>query len=83
MFRLKLRIEIALLGKEVGESSSEGYIAKLVAYTEWIQYLSELVKNKSLRQQVHKVNAKEISVRACIGSKIDTIIHSIISGIFP
>jgi len=57
---LTLCIEIAHLRKEVGENISEGYIAKLVAYTEWIQYLSELVKNKSRRQQVHKLDAEEI-----------------------
>ncbi len=57
---LTLRIEIAHLRKEVGENTSEGYIAKLVAYTEWIQYLSELVKNKSRCQQVNKLKAEEI-----------------------
>lgn len=47
---LTLKIEIAKLKLQVGEQVASGYIARLVAYVDWIQYLEDLIKIRAKRK---------------------------------
>jgi hypothetical protein len=44
---LTLKIEIATLRQGVGEHVAKGYIARLIAYVDWVQYLEDIIKDRS------------------------------------
>lgn len=44
---LTLKIEIARLRRDVGEPVAKGYMARLIAYVDWVQYLEDIIKDRS------------------------------------
>lgn len=54
---LSLKTEIAVLRSEMGERVAKGYIARLMAYLDWVQYLEDVIKDRS--RSANKLPGKE------------------------
>ncbi|MFC1337324.1 MAG: hypothetical protein G8D89_20885 [gamma proteobacterium symbiont of Clathrolucina costata] len=57
---LSLRIEVARLRREVFDDVSPGYVAKLVAYADWAQYLLDLIKKQPRQIEAEHKNLEEV-----------------------
>lgn len=57
---LSLRVEIANLRSEVFSDVSPGYVAKLVAYTDWTQYLLDLLRRQPRQGSKKATSSPEI-----------------------